>query len=560
MKGKASHSQYYRRLGLGGDPFPVTGIDDVLYLTPELEKRLKRIREWIHDGVRLIIVSAPRGAGKSRLCHHVETMLDGQWLAARIQARQDMPHPDLAEALLAEWSPEMLADNAVDGLHVFLEQAANHEHVPVAVIDNAHLLSADSLEFISELAQVCHGVTTFRFVLFAEDNIVDRLHEAGIMDEAGETGCYQIHLPALSETQTGEYIRHRILSYGHIKNDPFTEETIQHIYFGSGGLPGGINYLARQAIQTSPARKFGGKAVAAAVVLLSAVTGYQFLPETGVTGMAGVPAESSSEASETAAMFTTKAKPERESDPVLPVRKETIPTKVSVSLRVDAENEPSAAKGKNLTVAKADAFPETTTATGDTAATETETADTGKAVPERQADAPRQEPPPGESTTATTDNNVPARPATASPSPSPSPLSRPEESPVAASPRQAYVFDLKEPVEWTREIRGEDWLRTRPRHSVLLQIISAGELENVRRLVTGLPDLPEELSGFTNYTPSGQPRYRLYYGLYPDSDSAARAAAELPEELRRLQPWPRPLGDIIEELDEKQQRFAGAYQ
>lgn len=555
MKGKASHNQYYRRLGLGGDPFPVTGIDDVLYLTPELEKRLKRIREWIHEGVQLIIVSAPRGAGKSRLSHHVETMLDGQWPAARIQARQDMPHPDLAEALLAEWSPEVQTDNTVDGLHVFLEQAANRDHVPVAVIDDAHLLPLDSLEFIFELVQACHGVTTFRFVLFAEDSINDRIREAGIATSAGEENTRRIQLPALTETQTGEYVRHRILSYGHIKNDPFTEETIQHIYYGSGGLPGGINYLARQAIQTSPAQKLGGKAGAAAVVLLAAVTGYQFLPETGVSDMASVPADTSLDFGNTAARFTAKTKSEPESDPVLPVRKESIPTNVSVSLTVDAENDPSAAKEENLAVAKLGAFPEATTATGDAGPVETETAETGKAVPQRQAEASEQEPPSDESTTTTTNNNAPARSAAASSS-SPSPLARPEESPVAASPRQAYVFDLKEPAEWTGDIRGENWLRSRPRDSVLLQIISAGELENVRRLVTGLPDLPEALSGFTNYTPSGQPRYRLYYGVYPDSETAAAAVADLPEGLRRLQPWPRSLTDIIRELEEKKQRFS----
>ena len=99
-------------------------------------------------------------------------------------------------------------------------------------------------------------------------------------------------------------------------------------------------------------------------------------------------------------------------------------------------------------------------------------------------------------------------------------------------------------------IRGERWYRSRPASSYALQLISASELVNVEKLLSGLPEIQENLSGFVKYTPSGRPRYLLFYGHYPNADAAREAIASIPSRLRAVQPWPRSIGNILQDIDQ----------
>ena len=63
-----------------------------------------------------------------------------------------------------------------------------------------------------------------------------------------------------------------------------------------------------------------------------------------------------------------------------------------------------------------------------------------------------------------------------------------------------------------------------------------------------IPDMQGQLSGYTNYTPSGKPRYMLYYGLYTDRATAYAAIRDIP--LRGVKPWPRGINSIIHQLDD----------
>ena len=69
-----------------------------------------------------------------------------------------------------------------------------------------------------------------------------------------------------------------------------------------------------------------------------------------------------------------------------------------------------------------------------------------------------------------------------------------------------------------------------------------------------IPEMQGQLSGYTNYTPSGNPRYLLYYGLYPDKDTAYSAIKDIPTPLQAIKPWPRTLKSIIDQLNELQAR------
>jgi DamX protein len=49
----------------------------------------------------------------------------------------------------------------------------------------------------------------------------------------------------------------------------------------------------------------------------------------------------------------------------------------------------------------------------------------------------------------------------------------------------------------------------------------------------------------------GKPWYQLLYGLYPTKQAAEKAAAELPENIRRAGPWIRKMSTIQQAIKDR---------
>ena len=99
-------------------------------------------------------------------------------------------------------------------------------------------------------------------------------------------------------------------------------------------------------------------------------------------------------------------------------------------------------------------------------------------------------------------------------------------------------------------LKGASWIKQQPDDYYALQLISARDVESVEDLLKGLPEETlEQISTYTNYTPSGKARYLLLYGLYPKKKIADVAVEELPEKLQEVKPWPRRLSSVVNEID-----------
>ena len=112
------------------------------------------------------------------------------------------------------------------------------------------------------------------------------------------------------------------------------------------------------------------------------------------------------------------------------------------------------------------------------------------------------------------------------------------------------IYKLDSIPQELRGLKGESWFRQQPSSSYVLQLISASELDNVLSLIEGLEDFHEDLSGYVKYTPSGRPRYLLFFGIYTDRDTASNSSSSMPEKLRPITPYPRSIGSIIDEIEE----------
>lgn len=88
------------------------------------------------------------------------------------------------------------------------------------------------------------------------------------------------------------------------------------------------------------------------------------------------------------------------------------------------------------------------------------------------------------------------------------------------------------------------WLTEQPAEFYLIQLIGSGDRAKMESYKESLT-LPHPLT-LHKTVRNGQDWYLLFYGPFPDYESAIDARAALPPDLRKNQPWIRQIGSILE--------------
>ncbi|MGY8814548.1 MAG: AAA family ATPase [Gammaproteobacteria bacterium] len=180
-----------------------------------MTSRLDEIKKRIIETDKLILVTSVPGAGKSTISDYLESIPEKNWKVAFVQAVTNMERETLAYEIIQQVSPDKADEKsfAIPQLHKFLEFSSKTEKVPVFIIDDAHKLSTELLEFILELSALKYQETSFRFILFADENINDRLNTESLAD-LNKQLVTRLTLPSLSKIQLKEYIDNRLSSSG----------------------------------------------------------------------------------------------------------------------------------------------------------------------------------------------------------------------------------------------------------------------------------------------------------------------------------------------------------
>lgn len=532
---------YYLKFNLVKDPFPVDTFDNILYLTPQLQHRVKGIKKVIAGGNRLVLICGAPGAGKSTLADYLESIPEQGWMVGLVPAAADMSREKLAYEIIQQVSPDKADDPAaaIAQLHRFLEYSNNNALIPVFIIDDADELPVDTLKFILELAALRYLESAFRFVLFADDTLADRLEDPRL-NAAGPDNIYKVNLPALTRNQLKEYLDTRLSSAGDVSKYPFDEDDLSSIYRTSGGLPRGVNILASRLmwsqIRPEPARPGYGRMVVAVAGI--AITGaLVYYNQFQGTNEIVVPVRSGRQ------------------EAAVPVRQEPVPETSVAEANTDV---PSPLWGTNsnntdsmvLVSASLPLEPDRLPAIAPAATIDTESVESSRDTPAMSippVSVTVKESAPAETPVAITalETTVMESPAASAETLTPIPI--PDHPGFGLNDDNIYNLD-KVPAN-IAGIKGNIWYRGQPPGSYTLQLISASDLANVEKLLADVSASREDLSGYVKYTPSGRPRFLLFYGMYADQNAALAAVATLPAELQAVKPWPRSVRSITNEID-----------
>lgn len=244
-----SEPAYLAAYGLTEAPFSSQQDDRFLYLNAALTERLELLKHYTQYGNLLLIISGERGIGKSSLKQRfINTALE-EWKICQIQAHTMMDASLLLKQVAhgfgiteAPFEPSAL----YEVLSAQLEHLHQKSYEPILIIDDAHELPQDALQSLLYLAEHhSDHQTALRIILFCEPEIETMLEDPAI-HSLKERVTHSMEIPRLDETQTAEYLRHRLAVAGLDGTSPFTPKLIHKIYKASDGIPSHINEYAHQ--------------------------------------------------------------------------------------------------------------------------------------------------------------------------------------------------------------------------------------------------------------------------------------------------------------------------
>jgi len=241
---------YYLNFGLERDPFPQKSTEQKVFLTHEMIHCLDQVKASVDNSEQLVLVTSPPRAGKSVLSRYLGFIRSSNWFVGHVQGNRELDKESLAYEIIRQHFPErkFAQSQAVYLLKEFLQLFARNGRTPVVIVDDAHLLSLETLKFILEMAGYHQQEAQYRFVLFGDLSMDERMKTLNLQNHI--PGRYHhFRIPSLSLQQTRKYLEYRLSLCGEFREDPFNDERVQEIYIESAGLPGDIHASAKRIMQ-----------------------------------------------------------------------------------------------------------------------------------------------------------------------------------------------------------------------------------------------------------------------------------------------------------------------
>jgi DamX protein len=239
-------AEYYKAHGLHEDPFQNGYFEDKYFITTVLQQRLDLVKHLLEFSQQVIFIKGPDAAGKTCFVEHLLDKTSEKLMTYRVSASPDINPDMLVRQMLQEQAESAEMGETIAALNVCLNYCQTENRIPVLLIDNADKLAQSTLRFILHLVEFRKEDTFLRIVLVGRDSLLQSLNN--ISEEIASMGLlHTVNIPTFDAPETRAYMQHRLNSCG-CPGDVFSDKEIGRIHKVSGGLPGNINFLARQGL------------------------------------------------------------------------------------------------------------------------------------------------------------------------------------------------------------------------------------------------------------------------------------------------------------------------
>ncbi len=517
---------YAARLNLAYDPFQPGQDQGEFFASTDRQALLQGLGEFSEVVPNLTVVSGCLGVGKSSLVKQFCANCGDGNQCVRVDAslfmtpanffdtiKQQLPiaAPD-GEAVIASLQ-DLARDLDLEARALFL------------VIDDAHEMSSDLLDAVAELLNT-EPAGKLRVLMFGEPQLGEILAEALPAEYVAEMA--QFDLNGLGFDDTVAYIQDKLLTAGLQSPQPLEQQQLEDVFARSQGIPGTINAIAAEVLDHNPIQVDGPDeatkvvnnstsywvfATLLGVALLMVVLFYPQEPDPGQRIELARPG---SQTPAPTASQEAPFEPLSGAQAVAGLDNDSTPEVGSPApvLRSDSGSEVAATANDNP-------------APSPTRALESASATAAMPASPQVDDAP-----------APVAQEAPASPSAAV-------ESAPVEPTIAAAPVPAPAAaraQQPEPETTPSFTAHERRLLQFAPNSFTVQIMAARSEQNIQGFIAAAEEIDEPLYFETRF--QERPWFVVVVGNYPHRAAASAAISQLPEQLRELSPWIRPLSDI----------------
>jgi general secretion pathway protein A len=246
---------YERHFGLKQRPFSIAPDPRYLFMSERHREALAHLLYGVQGGGGFVLLTGDVGAGKTTVCRCFLEQLPPRCNVAYI-FNPKLTVEELLKTVCAEFripyqheGPGVpTVKDYVDALNEFLLRTHAVRQTSVLVIDEAQNLSVRVLEQLRLLTNLeTNERKLLQIILIGQPELRSILARPD-MQQLAQRVIARYHLEALTEAETGNYVRHRLGVAGLRQADPFDRRAMRRIFRYSRGVPRRINLLCDRAL------------------------------------------------------------------------------------------------------------------------------------------------------------------------------------------------------------------------------------------------------------------------------------------------------------------------
>ena len=241
---------YLEHFQLKDFPFRLSTDEDFFFMSRGHARAKAYMSYTLVSKDSFVIITGEIGAGKTTLLRKLITEMTDDIVLAHIDQTQ-LDETEFLQAVCTAFGLETGQAGKVDlidRLRRFLLRQAKAGRRVLLAVDEAQSLSFGVLELIRQLSGIESNKAKLMSVMLLGQPELEKVVDSPQMEQLAQRVRLRLHLGPMTESESREYVMHRLKVAGAARTDLFEEGAFPVIQRYAGGIPRLINSLCDMAL------------------------------------------------------------------------------------------------------------------------------------------------------------------------------------------------------------------------------------------------------------------------------------------------------------------------